>query len=88
MKIEIGLALLAIGAALWGGGSIWPTVSSWFSRLFKTKAAPDRVDVRADLFLAYTKLSDHVNLVGTEGQKSAMLLILPSVAIDDPRQEG
>lgn len=77
------------GVALAMFGFAWLLVDAWrSSRAAGAPSSPQAAptgDCRNTLFDAYLLLSDHVQAVGTEEQKAAMLTILPAVAAKEQR---
>jgi hypothetical protein len=81
MSTYLGIVSIVIGV-LWA----LPQVTG----LFKSLPAPvtPSQDSRMDLFQAYVRLHDHIGLVGTPEQKSAMVVVLSAVVSADPRLDA
>jgi hypothetical protein len=82
MSTYLGIVSIVIGV-LWA----IPQITGLFKNLPVPKVVQSQ-DSRMDLFQAYVRLHDHIGLVGTPEQKSAMVVVLSAVVSADPRSDA
>ncbi len=83
MSTYLGIVSIVVGC-LWA----LPQLTGFFKNIpAPVPGTSLRQDARLELFQAYVRLHDHIGLVGTPDQKSAMGVVLGAIVNEDPRSD-